>query len=549
MQKEESHTQTDKGAVPSTSQQPQQSTAPWWWWSASRGRNEISRSDKSSFVINSSDMYQSAATLQLLDPQQAGKEYSERSPVSSFHSAAQLHEEDISQPTWCTRNMDKDKEISQFVIFLLSRYTVSINPLQIYSIIYEWERYQHQRQLALHRQWTQRMRQQKRRQRRLEEYNRHLRHFASVLAQQHMNQLRKARTFGEFKQIMFDRITTDTDSDHVIEQPHSLQSSALIESSLRYPDTEHNIVAAASTALEFPGGAGGGIVVNSLRSTRKGSTRESRAIVELPSTASTESLVTVSAKSSQIEQPESVDGDRSVPDSSIHRLLPDEEEEAPKYSEAELRSAFESYQEFRRSACQPRNQTLCVRSLLDLQQEHTTVIIPRGFHVRRCGSQIQPVCSYHRSTIQTELDREESDMGMSEGNRLDGAGPTTYRPDESGGGGNPGSDWYGYPHSSASIAEAAEHLEYAMDRGQYSSCECETAEEECLPTNVTLKIQAVAVSRVRSTNQGYSMLFSIIFGSNSRRLLPWCITEVFRFFFTYTFYRKPKCDGLREKVG
>lgn len=150
------------------------------------------------------------------------------------------------------------------------------------------------------------IRQQKRRQRRLEEYNRHLRQFASVITQQHLNQLRKARTFREFKEIMLDRNTVTAaaigtdDEDQSVPSPEDPESRSLVESPLQYPVSGQTIVAAASSALEFPGGAGGGIVVTSLRSTRKSSTRESRAIMEPPISDSTEPMVNVNVKSNQI---------------------------------------------------------------------------------------------------------------------------------------------------------------------------------------------------------------------------------------------------------
>ncbi|THD20435.1 hypothetical protein D915_008825 [Fasciola hepatica] len=461
------------------------------WLSSSLRRNDNVRLNESPFVINSSDMHSSIASFGLPDLIRTGVDSSESARLPPLHMT-QLNDDDLhSAGGWCTRNLDKDKEISRFVIFLLSRYTVSINPLQIYSIVHEWERYQHQRQVVLQRQWMQVLRQQKRRQRRLEEYNRHLRHFASVLTQQHLNQLRKARTFREFKEIMFDSntLTTntiDSDEDHSISSPEDNASHSLIESPLPYPVSGHTIVAAASSALEFPGGAGGGIIVSSLRSSRKGSTRESRAIMEPPISISTEHLVTVSAKSKQMEPTQTSSNQR---DDSVHHMSTGDEKS--RYSEVELRSAFESYQEFRRTACQPRNQTLCVRALLGLQQEHTTVVIPSGFYVRRCGTQIQPVCSYHALPVPTEIGNENPNLdGMADGTSSDGLNHI----DAVGSEGNLRTHWYGYTQT-GSIRDI-EPLEYTIDRGRYSSCECETAEEECLPTNVTLRTQAVAKSRV-----------------------------------------------------
>lgn len=464
------------------------------WWSSGHPRTEIVPTNETPFVINSSDMHPSIATLGLIDPLRIGTDSISSAALPTIQFAHLNEDELNSGGSWCTRNLDKDKEISRFVIYLLGRYTVSINPLQIYSIVHEWERYQQQRQLVLQRQWMQVIRQQKRRQRRLEEYNRHLRQFASVITQQHLNQLRKARTFREFKEIMLDQNTITaaaigTDEvDQSVSSPEDPESRSLVESPLQYPVSGQTIVAAASSALEFPGGAGGGIVVTSLRSTRKGSTRESRAIMEPPISDSTEPLVNVNVKSNQISPTKPMN--KQTNGSAIG--APHGSKESG-FSEVELRNAFDSYQEFRRNACRPRNQTLCVRSLLGLQQEHTTVVIPSGFHVRRCGLQIQPVCGYH--DLSTVGDDDPSLGGMNN----DASGGPNHAA-AMGSDGNRGMDeWYGYPQP-GSISEV-EQLEYTIDRGRYSSCECETSEEECLPTNVTLRTQAVAISRVMSLHR------------------------------------------------
>ncbi|TPP57268.1 hypothetical protein FGIG_01256 [Fasciola gigantica] len=336
------------------------------------------------------------------------------SNITTSKPTTAVHVPFVSQ--WYTAYSDKGTTTTRTESSSGTRNVAEVNKQKyptsrrIYSIVHEWERYQHQRQVVLQRQWMQVLRQQKRRQRRLEEYNRHLRHFASILTQQHLNQLRKARTFREFKEIMFDRntLTTntiDSDEDHSISSPEDNASHSLIESPLPYPVSGHTIVASASSALEFPGGAGGGIIVNSLRSSRKGSTRESRAIMEPPISISTEHLVTVSAKSKQMGPTQTPSNQR---DDSVHHMSTGDEKSRC-YATAQLET-------FYRTDFSHRTHIMRLST-----PEHTTVVIPSGFYVRRCGTQIQPVCSYHAQPVPTEIGNENPDLeGMADGTGSDG---------------------------------------------------------------------------------------------------------------------------------
>ncbi|KAF8562004.1 hypothetical protein P879_08398 [Paragonimus westermani] len=102
--------------------------------------------------------------------------------------------------------------------------------------------------------------------------------------------------------------------------------------------------------------------------------------------------------------------------------------------------------------------------MLGLPQHHTNLVIPQGFHVQRCIDQLQRYsCGY---CVGSPTDLEDlSDV------QLDSSRPTFESEDLS-------------------------QLGVFTDREPKYSCSCETPDEECVPTKVALKTQAVAIIQI-----------------------------------------------------
>ncbi|CAH8613501.1 unnamed protein product [Dicrocoelium dendriticum] len=321
------------------------------------------------------------------------------------------------------------REILTFISRFVQRYKASFDPTQLYIALYEWELEESRKEFLSQREQSARGRQWKRERTRLREYNRNLRHFASMRTKERAMQLSKARNYDDFHHILFGESSTHDLSQRKHDNHARVFAEPFYRSKLRRASSDQpRVFSSSSSALHFPDGAGGGVFVKTPRYIRE------IAINDDPDTGL--------LKSSQR------DHDSTVGEFSSQDVV----DEEPKHTEAVLRSAFDSYQEFKRTACQPRNQTVCGYSLLELSQHYTNLLIPHGFLIQRCGDQIpRGTCSTHH-----------------------------------------------YLRSGAAEADQLDSTEYAIEVEKQRSCNCDIPEEDCLPIEVALKTQPVVIIQNQS---------------------------------------------------
>ncbi|CAL8095244.1 unnamed protein product [Calicophoron daubneyi] len=376
---------------------------------------------------------------------------------------------------------EKKKEVLDFVMSLSRRVKPAFDRYQAIYVIYEWEKYQHYQRYTQYTRRTLQELQRRREYQRMHEYQRYLRYFASELTHKQVKEVSKAKNFGEFKRILFHHTNPTSDSNYseseAVTTKRPLPVRPLIGPRVQHPLPDHNVVAVASSALQFPEGNGGGIMTRSLRVSRKLGSLDGRAMFERqnPVKRDTFEEEQPNTNATHDTQANCGSGEEQNKEGVVNAS-----EEIPTYSEAELRSAFESYQVFKKTACQLQNHTLCTLPLLGLQQHHTTLVIPKGFHVQRCGTQISSSCSqlvlpptYESNYFEDadEVSRDPNYFAIL--SQLQQANPQRL---------NSGYD--------------TEQMEYAMERSQQGSCSCELPEEECLPLKVSVRTQAVAVIHI-----------------------------------------------------
>lgn len=162
-------------------------------------------------------------------------------------------------------------------------------------------------------------------------------------------------------------------------------------------------------------------------------------------------------------------------------------------------------------SCQPQNRTLCTEALLrlnhDHQQQHqepnhdhhhhhhTALIIPRGIHIQRCGQQELSRCNHYTNSF-SNYD-EEYDYERSEFTPLSSSSSNSH------------------------VNYDDQYLDILNDRNQYTSCNCETLEEECLPIKVSLKTFAVAVMQVRTAINPHIFCFILIYQTDTSKTLTY----------------------------
>ncbi|KAA3680619.1 uncharacterized protein DEA37_0002707 [Paragonimus westermani] len=319
---------------------------------------------------------------------------------------------------------------------------------KIFAVLSAWEKYQLKRQAEIEKERILRDKQRRNEKARFSEYHRQLRQFVNSQTKQHVKRVSKATNFTEFKRIIFDQKEDRPNSNIPLArtgvQRRTMPTEALIGPRLEYPiPGQPNVIASSSSSLQFPGGTGGGVLLKSMRSTRAVQPQD------IP--------VKTNTNSANNDAPSTSEDTGTTTGKQVQETYDDE----PRYSETELRSAFESYQEFRQTACQPRNYTLCTSMMLGLPQHHTNLVIPQGFHVQRCIDQLQRYsCGY---CVGSPTDLEDLPDVQSDSSR------STFE------------------------SEDLSQLGVFIDREPKYSCSCETPDEECVPTKVALKTQAVAI--------------------------------------------------------
>ncbi|CAH8522424.1 unnamed protein product [Schistosoma haematobium] len=386
----------------------------------------------------------------------------------------------LTSQSFIAYNVEND--IFNFVFQFVRYNRTSVDLITAFNLIREWERFKLVQQVQIQREQKLKMLRHKQEHRRLDEYHRYLRHFSTMLTNEKAKQFKKAQNFYDFKKIIIGTKGVKTD----LKYNEKTINSRLDSQSLTERQKIHESLSSSNlNDIQFSGEIGGGIFADSLR-LRKISNREGRAIVPdssnnnkqspLKINSATEFSHILSKTNEQLSK--DLQSDEVKIDSGGY---PNEES----YSEDELRRAFENYQEFKMISCQPQNRTLCTEALLrlnhDYQQQHqepnhdhhhhhTALIIPRGIHIQRCGQQEISRCNHYTNSF-SNYD-EEYDYERSEFTPLSSSSSNSH------------------------VNYDDQYLDILNDRNQYTSCNCETLEEECLPIKVSLKTFAVAVMQI-----------------------------------------------------
>ncbi|VDL61565.1 unnamed protein product [Hymenolepis diminuta] len=155
-------------------------------------------------------------------------------------------------------------------------------------------------------------------------------------------------------------------------------------------------------------------------------------------------------------------------DSSDENLIA--EHELGDYSEDELRSAYESYNEFLSKACKPVNKTLCTKTFFpNMHKNKSTLFLPPGLYIQRCDNPIWSTVYGFGSSVNSYQVMFDQASRMRSKSALKALCDAADRM-------NPNMDTRNI---------------YAADAG--GSCTCALPEEECLPTEVRLKTSPVVV--------------------------------------------------------
>ncbi|CAH8524570.1 unnamed protein product [Schistosoma rodhaini] len=417
-----------------------------------------------------------------------GSQNSRKEKLNKFGTSVRPRK--LTSQSFIAYNVEND--IFNFVFQFVRYNQTSVDLITAFNLIREWERFKLVQQVQIQREQKLKMLRHKQEHRRLDEYHRYLRHFSTMLTNEKAKQFKKAQNFYDFKKIIIGTkgVKTDIKSNGLNnkgEYNEKMINSRLDSHSLtERQKIQESLSSSYLNDIQFSGGIGGGIFADSLR-LRKISNREGRAIVPDSSNNNNNKQSPLKINlATEFSHILSKTNEQLPKDLQTHEVKIDSggylNEES--YSEDELRRAFENYQEFKVISCQPQNRTLCTEALLrlnhDHQQQHqepnhdhhhhTALIIPRGIHIQRCGQQEISRCNHYTNSFSNY--EEEYDYERSEFTPLSSSS------------------------SNGHVNYDDQYLDILNDRNQYTSCNCETLEEECLPVKVSLKTFAVAVMQI-----------------------------------------------------
>ncbi|KAL5111314.1 hypothetical protein TcWFU_001149 [Taenia crassiceps] len=342
------------------------------------------------------------------------------------------------------------RQVQQFVDYINPYIKQSINPLQIHFIINQWHSFRQtlrqnrrmQRLQAAEKEDVRRRKQSDR------QDSKKVDLFAKVVLRREAQALKKAASFGEFK-----RILLRANMKSSIPKRSTISS----ESSVDLAEANGGVVFHLPNVAEAKApSVSQRINEEGKRSISKRSLDE----VELYKEREMESLQT----SPQMKE-------YSLPSGNVTEDGYTEDE-TENHSDEELREAYNSYNEFLSNACTPKNRILCTKSLfLRDRVDHSTLFLPPGVYVRRCDNSVwgsvcgggSAVNSYQAMFNQAARLRSRIALKSlcAAADRMDAAarpGVTDLRHFDAGG-----------------------------------SCACLLPEEECLPTEVRLKVAPVVV--------------------------------------------------------
>ncbi|OON23504.1 hypothetical protein X801_00588 [Opisthorchis viverrini] len=245
----------------------------------------------------------------------------------------------------------KREEILRFSEQTVHHFRLRIDPRHVAFFVYQWEIYRLRLLAELRQKHVNLIQERKYRQKQMSEKIREE-------AEANARRISKAKTFDEFKQVIFGSNSADVKT--TVKGKFQMPIKAVIGPRIEHPVPEQpEIISAASSKLQFPKASGGGVMVKISRSTRD----------IKPEDYETETA-TVENTGFEYEEQDPVD-------------------EIPQASEEELKAAFESRTNFNQTGCIPERRTLCTSSLLGLRPEQSPNIVPPGFHVQRCGDSVE----------------------------------------------------------------------------------------------------------------------------------------------------------------
>lgn len=162
-------------------------------------------------------------------------------------------------------------------------------------------------------------------------------------------------------------------------------------------------------------------------------------------------------------------------------------------SDEELRDAYNSYNDFLKSACTPKNRTLCTKALFPKDRvNRSTLFLPPGIYVKRCDNPLWSSMHWGGSLVssyQAMLDqatRLRSHTALKSMCSVTNAMDTTFS-----------------TYSGSSTTPEVVEFDHFDSTG---SCTCLMPEEECLPTVVNLKVASIVVYNVSCFRKVYVCL-------------------------------------------
>ncbi|VDK34444.1 unnamed protein product [Taenia asiatica] len=346
------------------------------------------------------------------------------------------------------------RQVQQFVDYINPYIKQSINPLQIHFIINQWHSF---RQTLRQNRRMQRLqaaeREDMRRRKQSERQDiKRVDLFAKVVLRREAQALKKAASFAEFK-----RILLRANMKSSISKRNAISS----EDGFDLSEANGGVVFHLLITPE----AKAPLVSQKVNEEGKRSiSKRSLDKVELSKEGEMKDIRTSSQRK-----------DYSLPSANVTEETY-AEDETENHSDEELREAYNSYNDFLSNACTPKNRILCTKSLFSRDRvEHSTLFLPPGVYVKRCDNSVwSSVCgggsvvnSYQAMFNQAA--RLRSRMALK------------------------------------SLCAAADRMDAAARPGvpdlrhfdAGGSCACLLPEEECLPTEVRLKVAPVVVCENR----------------------------------------------------
>ncbi|VDM35886.1 unnamed protein product, partial [Hydatigera taeniaeformis] len=345
------------------------------------------------------------------------------------------------------------RQVQQFVDYINPYIKQSISPLQIHFIINQWHSFRQtlrqnrrmQRLQAAEREDVRRRKQSER------QDSKKVDLFAKVVLRREAQALKKAASFAEFKRIL-------------------LRANTKSSIGKRNTFSPENAVDLSE--------ANGGVVFHlPITQKTKASLVSQRVTEEEKRSISKRSLDELEL--GKKEDMKSVELSSRMKEYSLSsgNVTEDDygEDETENHSDEELREAYNSYNDFLSNACTPKNRIICTKSLfLRGRVDHSTLFLPPGIYVRRCDNSVwgstcgggSVVNSYQAMFNQAA--RLRSRLALK------------------------------------SLCAAADRMDAASRPGVTDlrhfdgsgSCACLLPEEECLPTEVGLKVAPVVVYNV-----------------------------------------------------